>query len=122
MKITIITLLMLTFAALPISAQTAVNPRNATWTPAPGDHSQLETYELDLIDSAGAVIQTLTFDATALVVDAAGEVTVSLNVQPHAFGVYTAEVRGCANGLCGPDSDPTGWIREPGKPGGLRLQ
>lgn len=83
------------------------------------DHAQDTAHELDIVDSAGVVIQTIQGgDPPAA---ANGDVTIAINVQPIAFGVYTVRVRAVAGSLKSVDSDPATFARVPGKPTDVRL-
>ena len=100
------------------TAQTVIkNPRAVTFT-CP-DHGRDDGHEVDIINSAGVVIQTLQGgDPPA---DASGVVTVVLNVQPIAFGSYTIVVRAVAGTAKSTNSVPSDvWERavmQTGKPG-----
>lgn len=113
-------LLVLLLPALA-SAQTAPvkNPTKAIFTSP--DAASVTGYEVDIIGPTGTVVQTLTFPATAP--DANGDVTLTLNVQPVAFGVYTAVVRAVSAGLKSVNSEPSNtWERVPGQPSKPKVQ
>lgn len=80
------------------------------------DHATDDGHEVDIVrESDGAVIQTISAGDPA---EVAGKVTVTLNVQPVAFGVYRFVVRALAGTLVSsnsPSSDT--WERVPGRPG-----
>ena len=79
------------------------------------DHATDTGHEVDIINSAGTVIQTLSVGDPA---EVAGKVTVKVNVQPITFGTYTFKVRALAGTIKSLDSvasDP--WDRVPGQPG-----
>jgi hypothetical protein len=102
-------------------AQTPVkNPNRAVFTVGP-DAAQVTGYELDIINSQGAVVQTLTFPAQTP--DAAGDVTLTFNVQPVAFGTYTVVVRNISNATKSTNSTASEvWERAPGQPSKPRVQ
>jgi hypothetical protein len=58
------------------------NPSAVTFT-ASADHSAIESYEADILRPDGSVLQTLNLGKPTP--DAAGTITVTLNVQPIAF-------------------------------------
>jgi hypothetical protein len=98
------------------------NPRAVQF--ACPDHDQDTGHELDILDSTGKVIQTLELgdpaaSGTGTLPDGtpAPLVTATINVQPVAFGTYTAVVRavfGTAKSDPSQPSDP--WVRAPGRP------
>ncbi len=99
----------LVFAA-PVSAQ-AVGPKNPTSaTFSSIDHAAVTGYEIDIIASAGAVVQTLSLGKGVLApAGACGVttdpcVTLTMNVQPIAFGTYTIRVRAIAAAVKSADS------------------
>jgi len=79
------------------------------------DHAKLTGYEIDIVSSAGAVVQTIpTGKGTQ---DPTGLVTVPFAVQPLAFGSYTVRVRSVASALKSVDSAPSpSWDRVPAQP------
>jgi hypothetical protein len=98
------------------AAQTPIkNPTRVMFNPGP-DAALLTGYEVDIISAGGAVAQTMTFPRQTS--DANGDVTLSLNLQPVAFGLYTAVVRNVVVGglvsINSVASDP--WERAPGQP------
>lgn len=96
------------------AAQTVKNPTKAIFKPG-ADAAAVTGYELDIIKADGSLSQTLSFPAQ--VPDAAGDVTLTLNLQPVAFGTYTAVVRNVYNAVKSINSnvsDP--WERAPGQP------
>lgn len=80
------------------------------------DHDRDSNHEVDIVDDAtGNVIQTI--QAGDPPADTNGDVLVTLNVQPIAFGNYTFVVRAVAGTLKSEDSTPSDvWSRVPGKP------
>jgi hypothetical protein len=92
------------------------NPTAVTFTSV--DHAALTGYEVDFVRASdGTVIQTLTVAKAATTVLTNGDVRISYNVQPVAFGTYTLRVRAVAGALSSsnsPNSDP--WERVPGAP------
>ena len=102
--------------ATPVAAQVppVKNPTGIAFTPSP-DHAALTSYEADIRSSAGTVVQTISLGKPAP--NASGEIVVTLNVQPIAFGTYTIVVRSLAGSLSGPPSVPSdAWERVPGAP------
>lgn len=83
------------------------------------DHAQDSGHEIDILNSSGAVIQTIQGGDPAA--DANGDVRVDINVQPIAFGNYTVRVRAVAGALKSLDSDPASFARVPGRPIGVRV-
>jgi hypothetical protein len=79
------------------------------------DHDLHTGHEMDIVATNGQVIQTLSLGTATP--DAAGDVRLPINVQPIAFGVYTARVRAVAGAAKSFDSDPSNvWERAPGRP------
>lgn len=70
-------------------AQNVKNPSAIAFSSA--DHAKVTTYEVDIISSAGTVVQSV--QAGKGTQDAAGVVTVPFAVQSLAFGTYTIKVR-----------------------------
>jgi hypothetical protein len=109
-----------------LSAQTAPprkNPTSLTFESA--DHSKVSGYEVDILTAAGAVLQTVSVGKGTQ--DAAGVVTVTIPVQPLAFGSYTVRARAVAT--VGPgtfksaDSTPSEvWERVPAQPFKVTVQ
>lgn len=89
------------------------NPAAVEFTSA--DHATVTGYEIDILTSTGAVLTTLSLGKGTL---ADGVVTLPLNVQPIAFGVYTLRLRAVASPTLksanSAVSDP--WERVPGAP------
>lgn len=113
--------LMLTILS-PVSwAQTPIkNPSGVIF--ACLDHALDDQHEVDIVrQSDGVVVQTLLVgDPPA---NAVGDVVVSVNVQPVAFGQYVFRVRAVAGTLKSDTSDPSPvWERAPGKPTDVRVQ
>lgn len=81
------------------------------------DHALDNQHEVDVVeDITGRVVQTLLVGDPPL--DANGDVTVTLSVQPVAFGSYHFVVRAVLDALKGVDSLPSDvWQRVPGGPG-----
>lgn len=101
--------------AVSTSAQAPIkNPSGLIFT-CP-DHDRDDQHEIDIVrESDGAVIQTL------LVGDPppnpAGDVVVSVNVQPVAFGRYRFVVRAIAGAVQSENSLPSAlWERAPSRP------
>jgi hypothetical protein len=130
---TFLCLLFLMIVGLPpeASAQAAPvqNPGLVIFTPSP-DHANITSYKLEIIRvSDGSVIQTLDVGKPAPCVTACptgvavGEASAAINVQPIAFGDYTAQMRSVAGAVTGPASpasDP--WQRAPGSPSKPKLK
>jgi hypothetical protein len=88
------------------------------------DHDQDTGHEIDIVEaSTGRVVQTLQIgDPPA---DAAGDVAVTINVQPIKFGAFWFKVRATADTAGGvvksADSKESDlWSRVPGAPGAVR--
>lgn len=100
-------------------AQTPIkNPSGLTFT-CP-DHALDDQHEIDIVRQAdGVVVQTLLVgDPPA---DISGDVQVSVNVQPIAFGLYVFKVRAVAGTSKSDTSNPSPvWERAPGKPTNVR--
>jgi hypothetical protein len=115
-------LFVLCLLLLPVlaSAQAVKNPTKAIF--APGADAALVTgYELDILNGAGVVVQTMTFPKQ--VSDANGEVTLTINVQPVTFGSYTCVVRNVYNAIKSVNSNPSdAWERAPGQPAKPKVQ
>lgn len=98
----------------------AKNPTKATFQPGP-DAALVTGYELDIVNAAGTVVQTMVFPAQPA--DANGEVTLTINVQPVAFGDYTAVVRNVVGSVKSANSLPSEmWQRVPGAPSKPKVQ
>lgn len=101
------------------SAQTVKNPTRAIFTSP--DAATVTSYELDIINSQGVVVQTLTF--AAVPADQNGEVTLTFNVQPITFGQYTAVVRAVYQAMKSANSNTSDvWERVPGSPSKPKVQ
>lgn len=89
------------------------------------DHMDIDHYELDLVSSSGAIMQTINMGKPVPQNTPNGEQWVvwqNLNVMPVQFGTYTSVARSVGDGVTGPASDPSNfWDREPGRPGGPRV-
>jgi hypothetical protein len=84
------------------------------------DHAKDTGHEIDIINAAGVVVQTITAGDPAE--DAAGDVEIGFNVQPMGFGSYTVKVRATFGAMRSLDSEPSVvWERVPGKPGAPRV-
>jgi len=105
--------------AWPASAQ-VVNPSGVAFT-CP-DHDQDTEHEIDIVrDADGVVIATVLGGDPP--VTTAGEVVITLNVQPIAFGDYRFIARAVAGGLRSVNSAPSAiWHRRPGAPTGVRAR
>jgi hypothetical protein len=102
--------------ATAATAQTAVkNPTLVTFTVS-ADHALVASYELDIVRvSDNAVVQTLNVGKPAP--DATGTASVSINVQPIAFGGYYGVMRAVASGFSSPNSAASNaFERTPGSP------
>jgi hypothetical protein len=98
-----------------ISAQVPAlkNPTGVTFLSP--DHATVTGYEIDILSSTGAVVQTLVLGRGTQ--DAQGVVTLTLAVQPIAFGTYTLRIRAVAGASKSADSPPSDpWERVPGSP------
>ena len=88
------------------------------------DHAVDTGHEMDIINAAGTVLQTLSLGDPAMV---AGKVVAPINVQPIAFGAYTAKVRVVVQPASGPpvkseDSGPSNvWERTAMQPVSVTL-
>ncbi len=79
------------------------------------DHATDTGHEVDIINAAGVVIQTIQGGDPAAT--AQGEVIIPLNLQPVAFGAYTIKVRATAGAIESLDSAASDvWQRAPGSP------
>lgn len=109
--------------AAPAFAQTPVkNPRGLGFQSA--DHARVDRYEIDIVPAAGgAVVQTITVQKADTAQDSTTqEITLTLNVQPIAFGQYRFVARAVAGTVASDNSDPSAvWERAPGKPTQLRI-
>lgn len=103
----------------PAHAQTTPikNPRQLAFTSS--DHALVDRYEIDVLKLDGSVVQTLTVQKADTSVDSAtGDILVSLNVQPIAFGQYQFRVRAVAGTVSSDNSaNSDTWERAPGQPG-----
>ena len=57
------------------------------------DHDTVTAYEVDFLDAAGAVVQTILVPKARTTVTADGEVAVVVDTPPRELGVYTSRVR-----------------------------
>ena len=96
------------------------NPSGLIFT-ASADHDLITRYDVDIVrKSDNVVVQTINAGKPAK--DAAGDVTISLNVQPVAFNVYYFVARAVAGTSVSPNSTPSpDWERAPGAPSKLRV-
>jgi hypothetical protein len=103
--------------ALALQTSTIVkNPRNVEFTCS--DHATDTAHELDIINASGAVIQTLQLGDPPMGTD--NIVRATINVQPIAFGTYTAKVRALVGTSKSEDSLPSNpFERAPGTPGSV---
>lgn len=83
------------------------------------DHDRDDNHEMDIIrTSDGVVIQTIQLGDPAP--DANGVIRANVNVQPIAFGEYTARVRAVAGVIRSDNStDSNLFQRSPGTPAGV---
>jgi hypothetical protein len=98
-------------------AQNIKNPSAVAFESA--DHAKVTGYEVDIVSSGGAVVQTQQGGKGTQ--DAAGVVTVAFSVQSLAFGTYTVRVRAIVTSgsttLKSVDSTPSPtWDRVPMQP------
>lgn len=86
------------------------------------DHASDDQHELDIIRvSDGVVVQTLLGGDPPL--NAAGEVEITVNVQPVSFGQYRFVARAVAGALKSNDSLPSAvWERAPGPPSNVTVR
>ena len=100
---------LLAFAQVPAIK----NPAAVSFTSA--DHATVTGYEVDVVTPAGAVLTTIVTGKGTQAAD--GTVTLSLNLQPITFGVYTLKVRAVAGSVKSIDSAASDtWERAPGPP------
>lgn len=92
------------------------NPTGAQFTSP--DHATVTGYEIDIIRVAdNSLVQTITIAKSATTVLATGEISVTLNVQPIAFGEYRCVARAVAGTMKSDNSTPSDiWNRVPGPP------
>jgi hypothetical protein len=104
---------------LPPAGTVVQNPTRVCMEVSP-DHDAIDGYAADLVDDAGAVIQTIDMGLPAPTTTGDGSrwiIWSNLNVMPHAFGSYTTVVRAYAGGVSGPNSEVSNtWDRTPGPP------
>jgi len=106
-------LVLLLSSALLAQVPALKNPTGVTFLSP--DHATVTGYEIDILSTTGAVVQTLVMGRGTQ--DAQGVVTLTLAVQPIAFGTYTLRIRavaGTSKSDNSPPSDP--WERVPGSP------
>jgi hypothetical protein len=109
---------MLELLLMVVLQSMVVNPRSVVFS-CP-DHALDTGHEIDIVNASGAVIQTIQGGDPAA--DGNGDVTVSINVQPVAFGSYTVRVRATAGDVESLDSVASDvWQRAPGQPGKPRV-
>ena len=84
------------------------------------DHDRDDQHEIDIVrEGDGVVVATLLGGDPPLV---NGEVILTLNVQPIAFGRYRFVARAVAGAVKSDNSTPTEvWERVPGSPTGVRI-
>jgi len=107
------TLFLLAAFVAPALAQNVKNPTLITFTSS--DWDRVDRHELDIIrTSDNTIVQTLTDNGPYTSQD----ISVSINVQPVAFGEYTFVARACAPTVgCSINSEQSNlWDRAPGKP------
>jgi hypothetical protein len=130
-RIALLALLLLAVFATPVAAaepidlstlgttmQVPVPVVNPTFVTVPScpDHDQDTGHDIDILDTAGVVTQTIAGGDPGAAAN--GSVTFAINVQPVKFGAFTFVVRATAAGIKSPNSpasDP--WHRAPGAPG-----
>lgn len=101
--------------ATPVVAQVPPVKNPAAVKFSSVDHGAATGYEVDIVTSTGTVLTTLTLGKGAVQTD--GDILLSLNVQPIAFGTYRLKLRtvaGTFKSADSPLSDP--WERVPGAP------
>ena len=91
------------------------NPSAVQWTPST-DHATIDSYVLDIVSPAGAVIQTL--DMGKPTPDAQNVCQAPLNVQPVAFANgYTVQLRARAGSTVSTNAiSENKFDRRPGSP------
>jgi hypothetical protein len=98
----------------PMQAVPVKNPTTVTVPNCP-DHDQDTGHEIDILDGAGVVVQTIAAGDPPAV---SGAVTFAINIQPVKFGDYTVVVRATAGAVKSPNSPASDvWQRSPGAPG-----
>ncbi len=99
--------------SLALAQAPVKNPTRAIFTSP--DAATVTGYEIDIINSLGVVTQTLTF--APVLPNGQGEVVLTINVQPVAFGSYTAVVRAVYQAMKSANSNTSDvWQRVPGTP------
>ena len=92
------------------------NPSALTFTSADHANAAVTGYEVDILNGA-TVVQTLVIAKSATTVLPNGDVKVTLNVQPIAFGTYKLQVRTVAGAVKSDNSVASDdWVRSPGAP------
>jgi len=110
----------LVFLVAPAHAQDVVNPSEVRFELSV-DHSLVTSYEVDLVDSSGAIEATIPLGKPTGV--AGQDVTVSINVQPITFGTYTGVFRAVFDPTIASVDVPAtnNAIRQPGGPSNPRF-
>jgi len=115
-------MLLLAVVALVLVAargQTQTNIRNPTGYEftASTDHTLIDRYDLDILNAAGTVIQTLNIGKPTP--NGTGLITGALNVQPITFGAgYSIQVRAIVGTVASDNAVSSNkFDRVPGKPG-----
>lgn len=123
---TVLIVAALLLVASPASAQ-VINPQAIAFESPDHASPEVTGYEIDIVNGAGGLAQTLTIAKSATTVTgttAQGPtVQVVVNVQPVKFGAYTFRVRAIAGAVHSLDSDASEtWARSPGQPSKPRVQ
>lgn len=121
MKHALLAIAALVVLAAPVAAQTTP-PRNPTaiaFTSEDHDNPELTGYEVDFVRNVDqVVVQTVVVPKASSTRLSTGEIGVTVNVQPTAFGTYTFTVRAVAGAVKSGTSLPSEvWQRAPGAPG-----
>lgn len=119
MKVAVLTVVAFLWALSALAQGVAKNPTAVIFT-CP-DHATDTGHEVDIVSASGTVMQTIAGgDPPA---DASGDVRITLNVQPIAFGEYFIRIRAIVGAMKSDDSTPSPiWQRVPGRPGGPRVE
>ena len=104
--------------AVGVFGQTPRNPTAIAFTSVDHDLAAVTGYEVDIVRSSDNVtVQTLNVAKSTTTKLPTGEIRVTLNVQPIAFGQYRVVVRTVAGTLESDNSLPSDmWERVPGAP------
>lgn len=120
MKRVILAIVAVLALASSAAAQTTIkNPTAIAFTSADHDNPAVTGYEVDIITTTATptVVQTIAIAKASTTKLATGEIKVTLNVQPIAFGSYRFVARTVAGTLKSDNSVPSDtWDRAPGAP------